>query len=169
MPGGSWDGTDVRALRVPAMAGLVGMPFVALGGCSTFERDWEAAASAGAAAEGSLEGRWQGTWLSEVNEHTGDLRAIVTRREKDTGSQAEPRPEYDARYHATYGCCFSFEYTVPMTASREGETLRFEGSADLGWLAGGVYHYTGEVRGDEFHSTYKSEDDHGTFRMRRVR
>ncbi len=73
-----------------------------------------------------------------------------------------------ARYHATYGPFFTFEYTVPMTVSRAGEAFRFSAGADLGWLAGGWYDYEGRVVGDEFTSTYRCKRDHGTFRMSRV-
>ena len=131
-----------------------------LAGCSTFERDWKALAGQPAAtAEGGLEGRWAGTWTSDANGHSGGLRCIITRDEHDT---------LRARYHATYGCCFTFEYDMPMTARREGEALRFAAEADLGWLAGGRYEYDGTVVGDEFTSTYTSKSDHGMFRMTRV-
>ena len=28
----------------------------------------------------NLQGRWQGTWLSDVNQHTGALRCVVTQQ-----------------------------------------------------------------------------------------
>jgi hypothetical protein len=74
-----------------------------------------------------------------------------------------------ARYHATYGCCFTFEYTVPMVVAQEGEIHRFAAEADLGWLAGGRYEYAGEIAGDTFTSTYRCARDHGTFQMTSVR
>jgi len=128
-------------------------------GCSTFERDWKALADR-PVSESAMEGRWSGTWVSDVSGHGGGLRCIITRTENDT---------LHARYRATYGAGLTFEYDMPMTVEREGETFRFAAEADLGWLAGGRYTYDGTVVGDEFTSTYRSKSDHGTFRMMRVR
>lgn len=125
-------------------------------GCSTFEADWEAGAAIPASPPGELIGRWQGTWRSDLNGHHGSLRCILTAQEDGT---------FKARYHATYGAALSFEYEVPMTAQRQAETWKFQGNADLGWLAGGVYHYLGEVCGDHFRSTYTAKRDRGTFEM----
>ena len=87
------------------------------------------------------------------------MRALIT---------SEGPDRYRARYRATYGCCFRFEYAVPITAVQEGDVLRFEGSADLGWLAGGRYQYKGEAELRKFTSTYRSKSDHGSFHMDRV-
>lgn len=91
----------------------------------------------------------------------------------------------EARYRAEYGGCFSFEYTVPMALEREradigtdaagggaagdatGALCRFSGSADLGWMAGGLYRYEGIADGKTFTATYSSASDHGVFRLLR--
>ncbi len=128
-------------------------------GCSTFEKAWEEASKASTTGEGwagGLAGRWQGTWLSEVNGHEGVLRCILS---------PEPNGQYLARYHATYGGAFTFSYEVLMAVEREADTWKFRGSADLGWLAGGVYTYVGQVKAAELFSTYASKSDQGTFRM----
>jgi len=131
-------------------------------GCSTFEADWEAAGGMPLPSfPTALEGRWKGTWQSDANGHSGALRCLLRR--------AEGESRYSARYHATYWGFFTFEYEVLMDASQESGTWKFRGSADLGWLAGGVYEYAGEAQGDEFRSTYASKADRGTFRMSRVR
>ena len=55
------------------------------GGCSAFDRDWEAMTESPPPPPGSvMEWRWEGKWLSSVNEHTGGLRCIVTREESFT-------------------------------------------------------------------------------------
>src|SRR6185295_8959422 len=76
-----------------------------LNGCSSFNRDWGAAAVTGAPGD-DIRGRWLGTWLSEVNGHTGQLRCLLAR--DATGG-------YQARFHAKYKKIFSFGYTVPLT------------------------------------------------------
>jgi hypothetical protein len=131
---------------------------LAAAGCSTFDRDWDAAPAAPAA---SMHGRWEGTWLSEVNGHTGALRCIVT-----------PRPDghVDARYLAEYEWClfgFTFEYTVPMGTERRGDAWHFKGEAELScWILGGRYVYEGRATEGEYRATYHGPD-RGTFTMRR--
>lgn len=133
---------------------------LALPGCSSFERDWELAASAAGGNAQGLEGRWQGTWKSTTTGHGGGLRALITR---------ESDGLYATRYHATYGKALTFEYTVLMAAALEGASWKFIGNADLGPLAGGIYDYAGTVTGDTFQSTYKAAGDQGTFEMARAR
>jgi hypothetical protein len=128
---------------------LLCLPLLLSAGCgSTFDRDWESPGQA--AMPGALEGRWQGTWHSEANGHEGGLRCIITRKE-DSG--------YEARYDASYDWCifgFTFEYTVPVQAERDGEAWKFRGSAELGcWIAGGLYEYEGRAQGDDYTATYK--------------
>ncbi len=132
-------------------------------GCSTFERDWDALGQTPAvetSVETGLAGHWDGTWLSDANGHGGGLRCIIAPDESGT---------LIARYHATYSGFLTFEYDMPMSVQKNGDTFRFSAEADLGWLAGGLYEYAGTVVGDEFKSTYKSKGDNGTFRMQRVR
>ena len=145
---------DMRCFRIFAVL-LTEMLFNS--GCSTFNRDWKTAA-ANPAPETGLEGRWQGDWLSGVNGHSGRLRCIVT--DSADGS-------YQARFKAKYRKVLSFGYTVPLKVERTENLFRFQGEADLGWLAGGVYHYAGRAGPTNFFSTYSCKYDHGTFRMGR--
>jgi hypothetical protein len=126
-------------------------------GCRSFNHDWKSAAANPVSATG-LEGRWQGVWLSEVNGHTDKLRCVVM-----IGDQRG----YQARFKAKYRKVLSFGYTVPLRVERTENTFRFQGEADLGCLAGGVYHYAGEAGSTNFFSNYFSKYDHGTFRMGR--
>ncbi len=126
-------------------------------GCSSaFDRDWYQYVPT--RTEDPLVGRWKGFWKSARTQHQGDLRCIIVRR-------AEGR--YDARYHATYGnwLTFKFEYSVPMKARSVGDVWKLEGSEDLGWVAGGVYHYRGEIEGDEFKCRYSADEDGGVFEL----
>ena len=127
-------------------------------GCASFEREWEAAGKS-LGSEDALQGRWQGTWKSDVSGHTGSLRCIIT---KEAGGH------YRANYHATYGWALSFRYAVSMSVEMEGSASRFQGTADLGWLAGGEYHYEGTSTANQFTSTYRSKSDHGKFEMVRA-
>ena len=134
-----------------------------LTGCSRFESDWRSPAVARAASQAQqagdqLGGRWKGSWKSRANGHSGGLRCIMTRLDDDT---------YRAQFHATFGLVFQFDYTVNMDVRRENEVTYFGGKADLGRMAGGMYTYDGHADGTVFHSTYRSGNDHGYFRMRR--
>jgi hypothetical protein len=137
-------------------------------GCSTFERDWEAHVEsrtsdalrpAGTEDAPDPAGLWEGTWLSGYNGHSGTLRCILE-HVSDT--------KFAARYKATYAGWLTFEYTMAMTVRHEDDTIIFAGEADLGSMAGGMYTYEGQVKDDEFRSTYNSSADHGTFEMRRT-
>jgi hypothetical protein len=129
-----------------------------LAGCSSFERDWKAAAETPAPAD-AITGRWTGTWQSDANKHHGQLRAIITPIDADT---------YRARYHATWGAWLGGEYTTDLQVTgRNGQRVEFKASKDLGWLYGGEYHMTGYATPGEFLSDYKSEGDHGTYTLKR--
>ena len=135
------------------------IPSVALllTGCSSFNRDWRAAANYPAPA-GDLQGAWTGVWVSETTHHTDKLRCLITKTEAAI---------YQARFRAKYRHVLTFNYTVPLTVERVSDGFAFKGEADLGKLAGGVYHYEGHANQTDFFSTYSSRYDHGTFQMHR--
>jgi len=127
------------------------------GGCTTFGHAWAKAAKEPVTTN-SLLGCWEGTWLSEANGHNGNLRCVVTLKNDGT---------YSARFHAIYKKVLGFGYTVPLKAAETNGMFQFSGEADLGWWAGGVYHYEGHAQDTNFFSTYRCKYDHGTFQMTR--
>src|SRR2546427_11592543 len=92
-------GASSRAVRQFLGLLLLGL---AAPGCSRFNRDWKAAASAAAPAN-DITGRWDGTWQSDVTGHHGKLRSLVTPLEGG---------DYQARYRAKYLRIMSFSYPV---------------------------------------------------------
>ncbi len=127
-------------------------------GCSTFNREWKTAATEPPPSK-DLTGRWEGSWSSDKNSHNGNLRCLVTKIDDS---------HYRARYKATYWKIMRFGYTVAMNVKQGTDNAHnFQGEADLGWWAGGVYRYEGQVTSTNFFSTYKSKYDQGTFRMKR--
>jgi hypothetical protein len=74
---------------------------------------------------------------------------------------------YRARFHATYALLLQFEYTADMTVEMRDGVAYFKGQADLGRMAGGIYHYDGHADGQTFYSTYQAGSDHGHFKMTR--
>lgn len=143
--------TRLRAFCLLAVCG-------ALTGCS-FDREWQAAQTY-AYPEYELAGCWEGTWQSDYNGHNGGLRAIITKQGDGY---------YNAHFHATYAVVIPFEFEIPMLVTDEGRAYTFEGQADLGWLAGGVYTYNGNASSTDFLANYCAENnDHGTFTMTKV-
>jgi hypothetical protein len=128
-----------------------------LTGCSTFNYEWRREAKKPTPTN-DITGRWEGSWLSDKNGHEGRLRCIIT---------PETNGVFQAKFYATYQKWLHFGYTVPMTVRASTNRVAFDGSVDLGKLAGGVYRYTGYTTPTNFFSTYKCKYDHGTFRMAR--
>ncbi len=145
----------VSRFKNPMAAGL--LTAALLCGCSSFNRDWRGARSQAVPAN-SIEGRWEGRWTSDVNGHHGALRCLMTQATNSV---------YHARFRATYARILHFSYTVPLTAQSHYGGWEFNGEADLGKLAGGVYDYEGRISSTNFHSTYRSKYDHGTFELQR--
>jgi len=147
----------IRRFRKFAL--IVLMPAVVLVGasCSSFNREWRKSGRNPVAASG-LEGRWEGQWISDANGHHGKLRCIIVKEGE----------VYRARFHAKYRKILSFGYTVPLKAEATPNGFKFQGEADLGTLAGGVYNYEGHAEATNFFSTYSCKYDHGTFQMQRA-
>ena len=73
---------------------------------------------------------------------------------------------YNARFRATYRSVLSAEYGVTLNVKQRGPRSEFRGAADLGvW---GRYETTGSATRTQFHATYRSKFDYGTFEMQRV-
>jgi hypothetical protein len=126
-------------------------------GCSVFNRDWKRASAQGIQPN-SAEGPWEGRWISETNGHSGNLRCLMTRVSDS---------EYRARFRATYANVLHFSYTVPLEMHSHFDGWEFNGEANLGKLAGGIYYYEGRVSPTNLFSTYRSKYDHGTFELQR--
>ena len=148
-------GTDL-VLRISLLTSLLLM----LAGCGSLKygRAWSAFETSGA---DPLEGRWQGVWRSEWNDHSGQLRCMLSRE--------GPR-RYLAWFHARYARIFSFQYKTVFTVTEDQAGMyRLEGEQDLGKLAGGLYRYAAAIQGDDFQATYEAANgDHGVFELLRV-
>ncbi len=134
---------------------------VCAAGCNTsgYEKAWRGAALGPESAR-PIEGRWEGFWLSDVNAHTGRMRCII--------SHAHGK-NYRFDFNSTFWKVFRHRTTLTFRVEQAADgTHVFSGSEELGPAAGGVYFYQGTFNGDDFHATYKSAYDHGTFQMRKV-
>ena len=111
-------------------------------------------------------GPWQGYWKSDVNGHTGDLRAVATPAAAATVPADGVGEGYQFRYHATWAKVLSGGYTSPHEVRRNragGYTVLAE--KDIAFL--GVYKSEGTIKGDKFESKYRSDSDHGVYVLQR--
>ncbi len=56
---------------------------------------------------------------------------------------------------------------VTEQVQRHGKQFQIRGEHDLGYLAGGLYHYEGKATVSEMESTYRCPADHGFFALKR--
>lgn len=114
------------------------------------------------------EGKWEGTWLSEVNGHHGKLRCVVG--EPTCGHGASKTGVVPFFYHATWKGFLSGSYKAEHQVRQQKDgSYVFKGEHKMPDWAGGLYHYHGTIKGDDFNASYKSSADKGTFTMKRVR
>lgn len=123
------------------------------GGCSSIDRQWQAA---GEQSTG-IEGRWQGTWKSQQDGHTGKLLCVIR--------QAGPE-NYSCLFNATVAGIFRFTYEARLEGRKVGDRVYLTGDQDLGWPADS-YHYAGSADPKGFYCAYHARDDHGYFAMSR--
>lgn len=107
-----------------------------------------------AAKESSLPTRWEGRWHSDKHNAGGRLRAVV---QPPVAGRAEIF--FEAGWHG-----FTTAYPVSLVAERKGKSWQLSGEHNLrSCVGGGVYHYTGTIRADQFSANYQSKYDTGTF------
>jgi hypothetical protein len=151
--------TPTRSVATPVVRLWLMLAFVCLGtGCSTFNQEWESTRCFSPPQQ-SIEGCWEGTWESAVNGHHGKLQAIVSRCEDSS---------YHARFHATFLRVLPYEFDTPLTVTHTSDVITLNGQTDLGWLAGGVFTYEGQVNQCELICNYCAAKDNGWFHLRRV-
>lgn len=124
-------------------------------GCSSFERDWAAAAKL-PPLDSDPVGAWTGTWQNTNNTHGGELRALLVRHSATN---------YTATFHATWGRR-SGTFSTRLAGSRNGNELAFRGSKRLLFVR---IRNVGSASPTNFVSTYESRFDNGTFTLTRPR
>ncbi len=128
-------------------------------GCSSFSRDYQRALGQVTPSD-HIEGPWQGTWTSDGG-HSGGLKCLLS-RDSNSASPGHPAA-YRARFEATFWKIFTAHYDVILKGTDQPGTTYLQGDHNLGWIAGGVYHYDAQVTPSHFHATYRSSKDRGKF------
>lgn len=76
---------------------------------------------------------------------------------------------YCFHYRATWMKILSGSYKAMHNVQKKKDgSYIFKGDHQMPDWAGGLYHYEGTIKGDEFNARYKCAKDHGTFTMKRV-
>ena len=71
---------------------------------------------------------------------------------------------FRGEYAGYFRACYSTDFTV----ARDADRWTFSGGSDLGILAGGTYAYEGHATLEALVCTFRSNRDHGEFRLGRV-
>ena len=118
-----------------------------------------------AEAKPPVAGPWEGYWKSDVNGHTGNLRAIGTPT-PSAACASDGSDHYSFRYHATWAEVLSGGYTSDHQVKKgpDGSYL-VQGEKDIALI--GRYSSKGSVVGDLFETRYQSESDNGVFVLKR--
>jgi hypothetical protein len=124
------------------------------------------------ASNAGVSGKWEGTWLSTASGHTGKLRAVISEPAPlCCASKQQPQAvPHQFFYHCTWRGILSAAFkTTHLVVKKNNSTHTFKGDHKMPNWVGGLYHYEGTIKGDEFNACYESGLDRGTFTMKRVR
>lgn len=101
-------------------------------------------------------GFWTGTWKANGAAEASALSCTMLQK---TGN------EWIATFDAVCGRNASFTFDVP--GKLKDGLVVFKQTIDLGEINGGVFEWTGEIRGDTFTGKYKSSGYEGGFVMKK--
>lgn len=145
---------------------LLALALSFLPSCGTeFRQAWNRDLCPAPPTTNGVVGKWEGTWLSEATGHTGTLRCVVS-----SPHQSSAKGDHEFFYRATWKTILSGSYKAIHNVKKQKDGSHvFKGEHKMPDWAGGLYHYEGTIKGDEFRADYKSAMDHGTYTMKRVR
>jgi hypothetical protein len=126
--------------------------------CRDFHERWARAGEA-PREPGRLTGRWEGEWVSTAGGHRGPLRCVLEQRDAD---------RWSATFRAGYAGILRACYCTELVLRDAGDHWTLNGHSDIGWVAGGVYEYDGDITDDRLVCRYRSRHDRGEFRLQRA-
>lgn len=140
------------------LALVLGLLLTCLPSCgSSFREAWKKTPVTSGVA-----GKWQGTWFSEASGHHGNLRCLAL-------PAMNPQGDHEFFYHATWMGILSGSYKATHNVQQQKDgNFTFKGEHLMPNWAGGLYHYEGTIKGDEFKANYRCSMDNGTYTMKRV-
>jgi len=113
----------------------------------------------------AVTGDWTGTWTVQDPPKPG----AEPKKNPYPGLRLDCKvgAPVDGKWEATFEgeCGRPYKYTIKMLGRQAGETVLFNGSADLGPKDGGVYDWIGRANDKEFVGFFTSQGHVGTFRL----
>ena len=157
---------------MPRVASLVCLLSLSvLGSCTSFDKRWDATAAPVAANPAApVAGKWEGTWQSDSNTYFGHMQAVIVPTTVTVQDKVQVQ-QYAASFKIRFFEVGVDEYTVTLNATKLPDgRLHFEGEKDMGYFKGGILRCHGYLMSDTdtFFCDYSSENDTGTFKMRRI-
>jgi hypothetical protein len=115
----------------------------------------------------NVTGDWVGTWGISAPPKPGEAQSRYSG--KELLLECKVAEQRDGAWQATFEgeCGRPYKYTVQMKGRQIGETVMFQGTADLGEKDGGVFDWIGRATNEEFVGFYTSQKYTGHFRLAR--
>ena len=113
-------------------------------------------------------GEWVGTW--GVSNPAADVEAqIKSLRNPQMRLDCKVEEGKDGKWSAVFEgeCGRPYKYSIKMLGRQAGESVLFQGTADLGKEDGGVYDWIGKATEKEFVGFYTSQKYTGSFQLKR--
>ena len=127
---------------------------LALAGCSTYQKRWDAAREAG----GAYIGRWESSKMPGTGGH---LWCIL-----DPERSGAHRASFKATWHGVFRSEHEAVFNV---VSRDRKNTKFTGRAKLDtWIGSGEYRCDGELRADRISAEYDAFYDQGRFYLKKA-
>jgi hypothetical protein len=148
-------------------AAVAAMGLLAWGGMSAAAQD-AAKKNAAPAKAPQVMGEWTGVWADYSPEAPGGLAKKYGQTECPR-MDAKVEQTADGKWQATFWgeCGRPYKYTITMLGRQAGNTVLFQGRADLGEKDGGVYDWIGRCTEKEFTGFFTSRGHNGLFRLAR--
>lgn len=134
---------------------------------SDFRQAWKRDICPAPPPANGVAGKWEGTWLSSANGHHGKLRCVVSGALEE--GKLYTKGDHEFFYRATWKSILSGSYKAIHNVQKQKDgSYLFKGEHKMPDWAGGLYHYEGTIKGDEFKANYRCSIDNGTYTMKRV-
>jgi hypothetical protein len=110
-------------------------------------------------------GDWTGTWTVMDTPKEGETKKPYPNLRLDCKVMEPKDGKWEATFEGEAGG--AYKYTVKMVGRQVGDSVLFQGTADLGRRGGGVYDWIGRANEKEFVGFFTSQPHVGTFKLTR--
>lgn len=145
-------------MKTPTFLVVFGIALL-LSSCATpnFHKEWDKAVAEAKTPYKTIAGPWDGQWVSGHNNHTGELKCIVTPVDEN---------HYRFHYFARWAGFMKGTFIIQCEAEKKANGYYVTGAKKL--VPFGTYQHRGTLTAASFDATFGSEGkDFGTFVMKR--